>query len=102
MNRIVANLKMDCCTDAVLVYSDRTTYRNLEQVKLYDKIEDACLENNNFNWYSVTTILGLNDAVNRPKGIVCHHCPNGKCVLSLIIDKSENTRFCVGNKIEII
>jgi hypothetical protein len=89
------NLKADCCTSKLIVNGGEL------KIKLYDTIADACEENKNFKWYFFEEIVPLNSKVQRTKGIVCHKCENDKCIISLIIDKSENTRFCVAENIEI-
>jgi hypothetical protein len=89
------NLKLGCCTNQLAI-----NCYNLK-IKLYDTIADSCEENKNFDWYDLGEIVPLNNRIKRPKGIVCHECKNQKCIVSLIVDKSENTRFCVAGNIEI-
>jgi hypothetical protein len=88
---LIKNLKQDCC-----VHSLNITLGNNNQIKLYDTIKDACLENGNFKFYDFPKIANLNSKTERPKGIVCHKCKSGKCILSLRINKKQHTRFyCV-------
>ncbi len=90
-----SNLKLDCCDSKFQI----KPFKSL--IKLFDTIDDACEENNNFSWYEFEETVDLNTKFNRPKGIVCHKCKNQKCIVSLIIDESENTRFCVAGNVEI-
>ena len=88
---LIENLKKDCCVNSLKI-----TLGNINQIKIYDTIKDACLENGNFKWYDLLTIVNHNSKIERPTGIVCHKCKNGKCVLSLRINKKQHTRFyCV-------
>ena len=96
MKVIQNNLKHNCCSATVSGFSVRAKY-----IKLYDKKIDACLENGNYDWYLLSNILKLNHKSARPTGIVCHKClDNDKCIISLRINKSQHTRFCVFNKID--
>lgn len=89
------NLKSDCCTNQFVI-----NFGN-PKIKLYFTIADACEENENFDWYDLEEIVFLNNKIKRVKGIVCHECKNQKCIISLIVDKSENTRFCVVSNVEL-
>jgi hypothetical protein len=89
------NLKPGCCTNQLVINGGEP------KIKLYDTIADACEEAKNFDWYDLEEIVPLNNKIKRVKGIVCHECKNQKCIISLIVDKSENTRFCVVGNIEI-
>jgi hypothetical protein len=95
LNELNDNLKKDCCT-----LSLKIKHVNF-LIKLYDTIEDACLQNENFAWYPLVKIVELNLKKVRPKGIICHMCDNGKQIISLIKDYNENTMFCILNEIEI-
>jgi hypothetical protein len=75
--------------------------KNTKNIKLYDRINDACEENERFMWHEIFRIHQHNNSEARPAGIVCHKCiNNGKCIVSLKIDK-KNTRFAVIEKIEL-
>jgi hypothetical protein len=71
------------------------------EIKLYDTIEDVCLENANHNWYNFHDVARLNNNRKRPKGIVSHSCTNNKRLVSMIIDIYQNTCFCIAGKIEL-
>ncbi|MBM3185378.1 MAG: hypothetical protein FJZ67_03685 [Bacteroidetes bacterium] len=89
------NLKPDCCSSTLIVNGGEL------KIKLYDTIADACGENEKYKWYYLDKIVLLNNKTKRGKGIVCHKCQNDKCVISLIIDQDENTRFCVAENIAL-
>ena len=89
------NLKSDCCSTNLTIKPDNHI------IKLYNTINDACEENQNFAWYPLERIVSLNDNISKPDGIPCHKCDNKKCVISLRIDNHPNTRFCVAGNIEI-
>jgi hypothetical protein len=93
--KIEDNLKSGCCSTDLTINVDNHI------IKLYNTINDACEENQNFVWYPLERIVSLNDNIKRKSGIPCHQCDNHKCVISLIIDDKENTRFCVAENIEI-
>ncbi len=101
------NLKNNCCTKQLVALVNKSSEDlSMIVVKLYDKICDACTENTSFAFYQLQKISLLNNLVNRPKGIVCSDCSERGCdavgcVISLIIDEFENTRFTKANKIEI-
>jgi hypothetical protein len=71
------------------------------QIKLYNTIDDACLENTNHVWYNFVDVARLNSNNKRPTGIVLHNCTNKKCVVSIIIDDHPNYRYFVLNNLEI-
>ncbi|MDD5150898.1 MAG: hypothetical protein PHC28_10555 [Flavobacterium sp.] len=102
------NLKKNCCAKEVTLFDKKLKSNVTTHIKLYDKISDACEENDNYEWYLLDEICKLNCKLVRPNGIVCHNCEiefdkkNTKCVISLIIDNSENTRFGRIDKLEII
>jgi hypothetical protein len=95
LKKLEDNLKTDCCSNKLTINADNHI------IKLYDSINDACEENQNFAWYPFEHIVSLNDIISRETGIPCHHCDNKKCVISLRIDNHQNTRFCVVGNIEI-
>jgi hypothetical protein len=95
LNELKDNLKKDCCSFNLKIKPVNFL------IKLYDTIEDACLQNENFAWFSLEKIVELNLKKVRPKGIICHMCDNGKQIISLIKDYKENTMFCMLNEIEI-
>ena len=95
LNELKDNLKKDCCSLNLKVQPINFL------IKLYDTIEDACLQNENFAWFPLEKIVELNLKEVRPKGIICHMCDNGKQIISLIKDYNENTMFCILNEIEI-
>ena len=88
------NLKSDCCTKSFIVNSSNLS------IKLYDTIADAGYENDKYSWYKFNDLVELNNKIKRPKGISFHKS-NNKCVISLIIDQNENTRFFVAENLEI-
>ena len=91
------NLSSKCCGKFI----PTNIPKNPQYIKLYDRINDACEENERFRWYLVSTIHKYNNSDTRPSGIVCHKCSNnGKCIFSLRIDK-KNTRFAVIGNIEV-
>ena len=100
LKTLTENLKNDCFAKTITPVG-----ATLNLVKLYDTICDACEENSNFDWYSLGDVFAFNSEAARPKGIICHNCEekcNTKgCIISLIIDKDENTRFCKIDKMEI-
>ncbi len=71
------------------------------QIKLYNTIDDVCLENANHDWYNFDDVARLNNKSNRPAGIVMHNCRNNKCVVSMIIDDHPNYRYFVLENLEI-
>jgi hypothetical protein len=71
------------------------------KVKLYNTIDDACLENANHEWYDFDDVARLNNKSNRPTGIIMHNCTNNKCVVSIIIDDHPNYRYFVLNNLEV-
>ena len=71
------------------------------KIKLYDTIDDACLENANHDWYNFDDVARLNNKSNRPTGIVMHNCTNNKRVVSIIIDDHPNYRYFVLNNLEL-
>jgi hypothetical protein len=89
------NLKADCCTSKLVVNGGEL------KIKLYDTIADACEENKNFKWYSLEKVVLLNNNSAKPIGITCRSCENNKCILSLLIDKNQNYRYCVAENIEL-
>jgi hypothetical protein len=95
IQQLEENLKSDCCTNSLNINTSQFC------IKLYNTINDACEENENFVWYSLERIVSLNNKLERDKGIPCHHCDNKKCVISLRIDENENTRFCVIGNMEL-
>ncbi|OYU82650.1 MAG: hypothetical protein CFE24_15010 [Flavobacterium sp. BFFFF2] len=105
MQRIINNLKPDCCTNNIRVVGNPI----LKEVKLFDKIEDACHQNQNNSWYPIEDVVDFNNMANRPTGIVCHSCKNENkkedienvCVISLIIDNHKNTRFSLSDSVEV-
>jgi hypothetical protein len=91
------NLSSKCCGKFVL----SNIIKKLQYIKLYDRINDACEENDRFQWYEIARIYQHNISEARPLGIVCHKCSkSGKCIVSLRIDK-KNTRFAVVGSIEL-
>lgn len=95
IQQLEENLKSDCCSNSFNINTSQFC------IKLYDTINDACAENENFAWYPLERIVSLNNKLERDKGIPCHQCDNQKCVISLRIDENENTRFCVADNLEI-
>ncbi len=93
MKSIESNIKSNCCQKKLPIAPALT-----RSIRLFDKINDACLQNLNFKWYDLNKIRILNDNQERPTGIVCHKCTNGNCVLSIKINK-KHTRFCNINSI---
>ena len=71
------------------------------QIKLYNTIDDVCLENANHDWYNFDDVARLNNKSNRPAGIVMHNCRNNKCVVSMIVDDHPNYRYFVLNNLEL-
>jgi len=101
-----SNLKKECCSKKITVIVLKYNNQTNSFVKLYDKICDACEENENFALYPLDRILKLNDKHHRPSGIVCRDCSQRNCkkegcIVSLIIDDSKNTRFSRMDKMEI-
>jgi hypothetical protein len=91
------NLNSECCGEFVL----SNIPKNTKYIKLYDRINDACEENERFKWYEISRIHQHNNSEARPSGIVCHKCPKSdKCIVSLRIDK-KNTRFAVIGNIQL-
>ena len=100
-------LKGDCCSKKILLILYKSKKKSDCEIKLYDTICDACIENNNFQLYSLDKILKLNNSDNRKDGIVCRDCvtwgcEKEGCIISLIIDDGQNTRFSKMNRVEII
>lgn len=89
------NLKADCCISKLTINASEL------RIKLYQTIGDACEENENHKWYNFNDVAIFNNNIERPTGIVSHKCECHKCIISLIIDKSENTRFCVVGNVEL-
>lgn len=71
------------------------------KVKLYNTIDDACLENANHEWYDFDDVARLNNQSKRPTRIILHNCTNKKCVVSIIIDDHPNYRYFVLNNLEL-
>lgn len=71
------------------------------KIKLYRTIDDACLENENHEWYNFDDVALLNNNSKRPTGIVWHKCTNNKCVVSMIIDDHPNYRYFVMDNLEL-
>ena len=69
------------------------------QIKLYNTIDDVCLENTNDDWYNFDDVARLNNKSNRHTGIVMHNCRNNKCVESMIIQNHPNYRYFVLNNL---
>lgn len=92
------NLKDGCCGKFNLtILSPKARH-----IKLYNRIVDACAENNNYRWYLIEEIYQLNTPDARPSKIVCHKCAkNGKCIISMRINSRQNTRFCVIGNIQL-
>jgi hypothetical protein len=96
LNELNDNLKKDCCALSLKIKPINFL------IKLYDTIEDACLQNENFAWYPLIKIIELNKKSARKKGIVCNKCNNGKCLISLRINSKQHTRFAVIDAIELM
>jgi hypothetical protein len=91
------NLSSKCCGKFILT----NIPKNPQYIKLYDRINDACEENERFKWYDLSIINKFNISEARPSGIVCHKCSkSGKRIVSLRINK-KNTRFAVIENIEL-
>ena len=71
------------------------------KVKLYSTIDDACLENVNYEWYDFDDVARLNNQSKRPTRIVLHTCANNKRVVSIIIDDHPNYRYFVLDNLEL-
>jgi hypothetical protein len=91
------NLSSKCCGKFIL----SNIPKNPQYIKLYDRINDACEENERFKWYELSIIHKFNNSEARPSGIVCHKCASKvKYIVSLKINK-KNTRFAVIGSIEL-
>jgi hypothetical protein len=91
------NLSSNCYGKFVL----SNIIKNPQYIKLYDRINDACEENERFGWYEISKIHQYNNSDARPSGIVCHKCTScNKCIVSLRIN-NKNTRFAVIENIEL-
>ena len=78
------NLSSKCCGKFILT----NIPKNPQYIKLYDRINDACEENERFKWYEISRIHKFNNSEARPSGILCHKCINKvKCIVSLKINK---------------
>jgi len=92
-----ANLRAKCCGKIILT----NIPTNPQYIKLYDRKNDACEENERFKWYEITRIHEHNNSKARPSGIVCYKCPNSeKCIISLRIN-NKTTRFAVVSNVEL-
>ena len=70
------------------------------EIKLYNTIDDACLENANHDWYNFDDVARLNNKSNLPAGIVMHNCRNNKGVVSIIIDDYPNYQYFIFDNLE--
>lgn len=95
IKQLEENLKSDCCSKSLDINTSQIC------IKLYDTINDACAENENFAWYPLERIVSLNNHSVKSNGIPCHQCDNQKCIISLRIDNHPNTRFCVLGNVEL-
>ena len=98
------NLQDNCCGKEIIPVLKRLKSNVEPHVKLYDTVEDACNETNNFEWFLLDDILDLNNKEFRPRGITCNNCEHG-CVISLKSIKLSNfdiKMFSKINKLEII
>jgi hypothetical protein len=103
------NLKEDFCSKEIIPIIKKLKSNTNPHIKLYRTICDACVENDNFQWYLLEEILELNSKRNLP----CYNCKTEGCnvegcIISLLIKKydnahdSEHTCFTKINKVEII
>ena len=100
MQRLNENLRADCCANTMAIVGNPI----LGEVKLYDRIKDACEQNNNFKWYQIADIVALNLPAARTTGIICRNCKEKtkevKCVLSFKVN-TRHTRFAPINRVEV-
>jgi hypothetical protein len=71
------NQSSKCCGKFILT----NIPKNPQYIKLYDRINDACEENERLKWHELSIIHKFNNSEARPSGIVCHNAPTKLSVL---------------------
>lgn len=103
------NLKADCFDGDVTPIIKKLKSNLKPQIKLYLRIDDACVEDDNYEWYLLEDVIQLN--LNRE--IPFHNCLERECnfegcVISLLvriyddINTNPDYRYSKINKLEII
>jgi hypothetical protein len=103
INEFSNNLRKNCCSNILVPIVRNNNFEGRAHIKLYDKICDACHENDNYALYPIEIIVDLNSRINRGVGIKCNDCIEKGCdiegcVLSLRINSREHTRFTKTNR----
>ena len=97
------NLKADCFDGEINPIIKKLKSSLKPQIKLYLHIDDACVENDDFQWYLLEDVIQFNSE----REIPVHNCLERECnvegcVISLIVYAGGDTRFTKINKLEII
>jgi hypothetical protein len=97
------NLEADCFDREITPLIKKLKSSSEPQIKLYLHINDACVENDNFQWYLLEDVIQFN----LEREIPVHNCLERECnvegyVISLIVYAGGDTRFTKTNRIEII
>lgn len=108
-NLIRFHLSPTICNDNIIFVFNGENRNDNPFIKLYDNINGACIESDNFKWYLLDDVIELN--LNRE--IPFHNCLKRECkvegyVVSLKVKEYDNEnskpdyRYSKINKLEII
>lgn len=106
---IRSSLNPNICSDHIIFVFNGENRNDNPFIKLYDNINGACIESDNFKWYLLDEVIELN--LNRETPF--HYCLERECkvegcVVSLKVKEYENEnsnpdyRYTKIDKIEII
>ncbi len=101
------NLKADCFDGNITSIIKKLKSNTEPQIKLYLHIDDACVENDNFQWYLLKDVIQFNLGRVMPShNCLVRECNIDGCVVSLLVKKYNNSnpdyRYTKINKLEII